>query len=65
MRASSPHHVIDRAADITLKSLPRSSRHGTVIGADAARDAALVRADRAIDGHIFDFADGHPRWVIR
>lgn len=46
-------HVVDGATRITLKKNGKVVGHGTVIGADAARDVALVRSDRPISGYRF------------
>lgn len=54
-------HVIDGASGITLKRNGKVLAHATVIGADSARDLALVRADKAIRGYHFTLASRAPR----
>jgi hypothetical protein len=55
------HQVVDAATDITLKQGKRVVGHGTVIGGDIARDVALVRTTRPLDGYTFQFAEKPPR----
>jgi S1-C subfamily serine protease len=54
-------HVVDGATDIRLKRGSKIVGHGTVTGADPARDVALIRTQRAVDGYTFSFADRPPR----
>src|SRR5213595_3820948 len=46
-------HVVDDAGAIALRRGGRFLAHGTIVGADSARDLALIRLDRAADGHAF------------
>jgi hypothetical protein len=63
----SPHlvatvdHVVDGATLIRLKRNGKVIANGTVIGADAARDLALVRTDRRLTGYRFKLASRAPR----
>lgn len=54
-------HVVDGAARIYLKQGARTIASGTIVGADDARDVALVRADAPIDGHVFSLAKRAPQ----
>jgi S1-C subfamily serine protease len=54
-------HVVDGARRIVLKSGGRVVAHGQVIGADPARDLALVRTDSSLDGYRFNLAPRDPR----
>ena len=54
-------HVIDSSRKITIKQNGRVVAHGTVIGADSARDVALVHTDTAIPGHLFQLTSKAPR----
>jgi len=54
-------HVVDGATRITLKRGGKVLGRATVIGADRARDLALLRTRVAIDGHHFVLADQAPR----
>lgn len=53
-------HVVDGAAKITLVRNGKVLAHGTVIGADPARDLALVRTSTSISGYRFRFSDAAP-----
>jgi S1-C subfamily serine protease len=54
-------HVVDGATSITLKRGGKVLGRGTVIGEDAERDVALVRASRPLTGYRFAFAQQVPR----
>jgi serine protease Do len=54
-------HVVDDAAAIGLRRGGRTVAHGTIVGADAAHDLALLRLDRAVDGHEFALSGRSPR----
>ncbi len=54
-------HVVDGATRLTLKQNGHVVGSGTVIGADAARDVALVRSDRPISGYRFHLASRAPQ----
>lgn len=54
-------HVVDGASTINLKRNGRVVALGTVVGADPARDVALVRTDRVVSGYHFRFAERLPR----
>ena len=54
-------HVVDGATLIRLKSAGRLAARGTVIGADPARDLALIRASAPIRGYHFRLATGAPQ----
>lgn len=54
-------HVVDGAQMITLKQSGKVVALGTVIGSDPARDLALVRTDRAVNGHRFNLVSQQPR----
>ena len=54
-------HVIDNSRKITIKQNGQVVAHGTVIGADSARDVALVHTDTAIPGHLFQLTGKAPR----
>lgn len=54
-------HVVDGAQTITLKRKGKVVGRGTVVGADTARDVALIRSDRPIAGHLFTLAARAPR----
>lgn len=49
-------HVVESAGGIALRRSGRLIAHGTVAGADSARDLALIKLDRAVDGHVFALA---------
>jgi len=53
-------HVVDGASSIALKRNGKVLAHGTVVGADAARDLALVRSDTPIAGYRFKLAARAP-----
>jgi len=46
-------HVVEDAGTITLRQSGRLVARGTVVGADSARDVALIKLERAFDGHAF------------
>jgi serine protease Do len=46
-------HVVDGAYTITLKQNGSVVGRGTVVGADPARDVALVESDKPIQGYHF------------
>jgi S1-C subfamily serine protease len=50
-------HVVDSAAQITLKHNGKIVGTGKVVGEDSARDVALIQTSRPIAGHIFRLAD--------
>ncbi len=54
-------HVVDAARTITIERGGRRLGNATVIGADGARDVALLRTRRAITGHRFAIAEKQPR----
>ena len=54
-------HVVHGATEIKLVRGGKVVATGTVIGADQARDVALVRTDRAVHGHQFRFQRSSPR----
>jgi|SRR5579862_291349 len=54
-------HVVDGAVLITLKQNGKVVAQGTVVGADQARDLALVRTDRPVPGYHFHLADNAPQ----
>lgn len=54
-------HVVDGATLIKLKSGGKLAARGTVIGADPARDLALIRADAPIRGYHFRLATRAPQ----
>jgi serine protease Do len=54
-------HVVDGATLIRLKLAGKLAAHGTVIGADPARDLALIRADAPIKGYRFRLAARAPQ----
>jgi serine protease Do len=54
-------HVVDSAGDIALRRSGRVVAHGTLVGADSARDLALIRLDRAVEGHAFALSTHVPR----
>jgi serine protease Do len=53
-------HVVDQAVTIGLSAAGESIT-GVVIGLDASRDVALVRASRPFTGYVFSFAAVSPR----
>ncbi len=53
-------HVIEGAQSIHLIRAGKLVATGTVIGADAARDVALVRTDRPVSGYVFHLATRRP-----
>jgi hypothetical protein len=54
-------HVIDGAAVITIKRAGKVLSTATVIGADPARDLALLRTSRPLDDYRLEFASRSPR----
>jgi hypothetical protein len=54
-------HVVDGAHAIVLRRDDGTGVEGRVIGLDTVHDVALVRADHALDGHVFRFATQPPR----
>lgn len=54
-------HVIDGASTITLKQGDTIVSSATVIGADSARDVALLRTSSPIHGYVFQLASRVPR----
>jgi|SRR5579862_300636 len=54
-------HVVDGAFVITLKQNGKTVGNGTVIGADAARDVALVESNRPIAGYRFRISARAPQ----
>ena len=52
-------HVVNDAAVIGLSSGSQTTT-GTVVGIDTQSDVALVRADRALSGHVFTLAGSRP-----
>ena len=54
-------HVVDGALRIGLMRGGRLVGRGTIVGADAAHDLALVRTDRPIAGHVFSLSRRRPR----
>src|SRR3954465_12274277 len=46
-------HVVDSAGGIALRRSGHMVAHGTLVGADSARDLALIEVDRAAGGHAF------------
>ena len=53
-------HVIDGATQIVLKRHGVTLATGTVVGADQARDVALVRTSKPIRGYVFTLAARPP-----
>jgi S1-C subfamily serine protease len=53
------NHVVDQSSAISLV-VGGQRTSGTVIGTDAKRDLALVRADKPLTGHVFSLADKAP-----
>ena len=57
-------HVVDGAASLGLtfgsESDP-SVASGIVVGIDRSADMAMIRADRKLKGHVFEFADSNPQ----
>jgi S1-C subfamily serine protease len=53
-------HVVNGEQRIALKQNGRIVATGTVIGADPARDVALVRTSKPIHGHLFELATRAP-----
>jgi serine protease Do len=54
-------HVVAGAKSITLSQDGKTMAHGTVVGADSARDLALVRTDTPMLGYEFKLAERAPR----
>src|SRR4051794_32575219 len=54
-------HVVDSAGGIALRRSGRLVAHGTLVGADSARDLALIKLDRVVDGHAFTLSTRQPR----
>lgn len=54
-------HVVDGATRIELKRGQTTLASATVIGSDSARDLALLRSSRPIDGHQFGLLPRTPR----
>jgi hypothetical protein len=54
-------HVVNGAISIDLKQNGKVIANGTVIGADAARDVALVRTDKPIPGHLYTLSTRAPQ----
>src|SRR3954469_5262904 len=46
-------HVVDAAGSIVLRRGGRLVARGTLVGSDPARDVAMIRLDRPVDGHVF------------
>jgi S1-C subfamily serine protease len=54
-------HVVDGADAIALTRAGRVVARGTIVGADAARDIALIRLDRAARGNALTLSDRAPK----
>jgi serine protease Do len=54
-------HVVDGATAISLKQEGRVVGYGTVVGADPARDLALIRSNTRLSGHDFTLASRAPQ----
>jgi Trypsin-like peptidase domain len=54
-------HVVDGAKSIRLQQNGKDIGKATVIGADGARDLALLRTKRPITGHRFEISTAEPR----
>src|SRR3954447_16056779 len=54
-------HVADSLGGIALRRSGRLVSHGTLVGADSARDLALIKLDRSVDGHAFALSTREPR----
>jgi S1-C subfamily serine protease len=59
------NHVVDGATRIASKRDGRVVGRGVVVGSDPARDVALARAERPLEGFRFRFAARSPRWLSR
>ena len=46
-------HVVDSSGAIALRRSGHVIAHGTLAGADSARDLALIELDRPVEGHAF------------
>lgn len=53
-------HVVDGASSIALKQNGKVVAEGAVIGTDSARDVALIRSDKPIQGYDFKFFSRTP-----
>lgn len=53
------HHVVDQSSAISLV-IGNQRTSGTVIGTDAKRDLALVRAEKPLTGHVFTLSNQTP-----
>jgi serine protease Do len=53
-------HVVDGAHTIVLRRDDGTGVPAAVVGLDTVHDVALLRADRALEGHVFRFADAVP-----
>jgi serine protease Do len=54
-------HVVDGATRIDLKQGGHRIGEGTIVGADAARDVALVKTDAPIHGYVFSLSNRQAR----
>jgi serine protease Do len=54
-------HVVDAAGTIVLRRDGRVVARGTLVGTDDARDVAMIRLDRTVDGHVFELSTGAAR----
>src|SRR5438874_1559400 len=54
-------HVVDGADAIVLTRGGRVVARGTILGADATRDVALVKLDRALRGHSLALSTSAPK----
>jgi serine protease Do len=54
-------HVVDRADAIALTRGGSVVARGTILGADAARDIALIKLDRAVGGHALALSKRAPK----
>ena len=57
-------HVVDGASAIALNRADRTVAHGSIVGADAARDVALIQLEHPIRGHVLSFSKHAPAGVV-
>ena len=50
-------HVVESAGGIALRRSGRVIARGTLVGADSARDLALIQLDRPVEGHAFELSE--------